>query len=109
MVRFLYAGHVRARYIPEVLVCMRVGGASNRSVRNIVRKFIADDRLRHTPDIWKQIVHCFCLALRSPHREGVDRAPDDLRIGIEASLPETLTENDGVRAWTIFFGREAAP
>ena len=38
-----------ARYIPEVLVKMRVGGASNRSVGNIVRKSREDLRaLRET-------------------------------------------------------------
>lgn len=34
----------RVRYIPEVLVKMRVGGASNRSLRNIVRKSSEDLR-----------------------------------------------------------------
>ena len=38
MLRFLGKGKVRAAYIPEVLVKMRLGGASNRSVNNIVRK-----------------------------------------------------------------------
>jgi glycosyltransferase len=38
MLRFLGKGKVRAAYIPEVLVKMRLGGASNRSLANIVRK-----------------------------------------------------------------------
>ena len=42
VLRFLAAGKVRARYIPEVLVRMRVGGISNRSWRTIVRKSFED-------------------------------------------------------------------
>lgn len=38
MLRFLGKGKIRADYIPEVLVKMRLGGASNRSFANIVRK-----------------------------------------------------------------------
>ena len=41
MLRFLKAG-VRVAYIPHIQVRMRVGGASNRSLRNIVRKSIED-------------------------------------------------------------------
>lgn len=37
MLRFLEKNHVPSRYIPSVLVKMRVGGASNRSVTNIIR------------------------------------------------------------------------
>ncbi len=44
MLRFLGRGGVRVAYIPEVLVKMRVGGASNRSLRNIVRKSSEDFR-----------------------------------------------------------------
>ena len=32
MLRFLYKYRIRCAYLPEVLVCMRVGGASNRSL-----------------------------------------------------------------------------
>lgn len=38
MLRFLGNGQVRVDYIPEVLVRMRLGGASNRSFANIARK-----------------------------------------------------------------------
>jgi glycosyltransferase len=48
VVRLLYVGGVRARYIPEVLVCMRVGGASNRSLANIARKSMEDLRIMRT-------------------------------------------------------------
>jgi glycosyltransferase involved in cell wall biosynthesis len=38
MARFFEVHHLRARYLPEVLVRMRTGGATNRSLRNIVRQ-----------------------------------------------------------------------
>ncbi|MEO7337246.1 MAG: glycosyltransferase family 2 protein, partial [Caldimonas sp.] len=38
VVRFLFAGGVRAAYIPQLLVQMRVGGISNRSFRTMLRK-----------------------------------------------------------------------
>lgn len=38
VLRFLWKGHVNLAYLPEVLVKMRVGGASNRSLRHILRK-----------------------------------------------------------------------
>ena len=48
VVRFLYVERIRALYIPEVLVCMRVGGASNRSLRTITRKSIEYYRIMRT-------------------------------------------------------------
>ena len=48
VLRLLGREGVAVRYIPEVLVKMRVGGASNRSLRNIVQKSSEDLRaLRH--------------------------------------------------------------
>lgn len=44
MLRFLGRGGLRVGYIPEVLVKMRVGGASNRSLGNILRKSAEDYR-----------------------------------------------------------------
>jgi glycosyltransferase len=38
MLRFLGQPDVRVAYLPEVLVRMRTGGASNRSLGNILRK-----------------------------------------------------------------------
>ncbi len=38
MMRYLERGGVRAAYIPQVQVRMRVGGATNRSLRNILRQ-----------------------------------------------------------------------
>ncbi len=34
----------RAVYLPEVLVTMRMGGASNKSLRNVLRKSAEDRR-----------------------------------------------------------------
>jgi len=48
VLRLLYVGRIEARYIPEVLVCMRVGGASNRSLRNIARKSMEDLQIMRT-------------------------------------------------------------
>jgi len=44
MLRFLGRGGIKVGYIPEVLVKMRVGGASNRSLANILRKSAEDYR-----------------------------------------------------------------
>lgn len=38
VLRFLAVGKIRAAYIPEVLVRMRTGGVSNRSLKTIIRK-----------------------------------------------------------------------
>lgn len=37
MLRFIEVGHASTVYVPQVLVRMRVGGASNRSVGNIIQ------------------------------------------------------------------------
>jgi glycosyltransferase len=42
IVRFLFVAGIRTVYIPRVLVCMRVGGVSNRSLRTISRKSLED-------------------------------------------------------------------
>ena len=51
MLRLLSGGDrrgIRAAYIPEVLVRMRTGGVSNRSLRNILQKSREDLRIaRH--------------------------------------------------------------
>lgn len=44
MLRLLSRGALRCVYIPEVLVKMRTGGASNRSLGNILRKSAEDYR-----------------------------------------------------------------
>jgi glycosyltransferase len=48
ILRFLAVGKIRAVYIPEVLVRMRVGGVSNRSLRTILRKSTEDLRVLRT-------------------------------------------------------------
>ncbi len=42
MIRFLEKGNISTLYIPEVLIKMRVGGASNRTLKNIAVKTIED-------------------------------------------------------------------
>lgn len=42
VLRLLSIGKIRAAYVPQVLVRMRVGGISNRSVRTIYRKSMED-------------------------------------------------------------------
>ena len=44
MLRYLVKGNIRLAYIPEVLVKMRLGGESNRSIERIVRKSREDYR-----------------------------------------------------------------
>ncbi len=44
MLRFLARARVRCAYIPHVLVNMRLGGASNRSLGNMIRKSREDYR-----------------------------------------------------------------
>lgn len=38
MMRFFEKHHIKTRYIPKVLVCMRLGGISNRSIKNIIQQ-----------------------------------------------------------------------
>ncbi|MDG4597914.1 MAG: glycosyltransferase family 2 protein [Candidatus Contendobacter sp.] len=44
LLRFLGAGRIICAYIPEVLVHMRLGGVSNRSLRNLLQKSREDYR-----------------------------------------------------------------
>ena len=62
MLRWLWTGNVRAAYVPEVLVKMRVGGESNRSLGRILRKSKEDYRALRTNGVggigalaWKNI------------------------------------------------------
>lgn len=38
LIRYLWVNNVTVEYLPEVLIKMRVGGASNRSLKNIIKK-----------------------------------------------------------------------
>ena len=44
MLRWLVTGHIRLAYIPQVMVRMRVGGESNKSIGRILRKSSEDLR-----------------------------------------------------------------
>lgn len=44
MLRYLIKGRIRLAYVPEVLVRMRVGGESNKSLGHIFRKSLEDYR-----------------------------------------------------------------
>ncbi len=44
MLRFLHKHQISSFYLPEVLVRMRVGGISNRSLKNLMRKSMEDYR-----------------------------------------------------------------
>ena len=44
MLRFLHKHRITTHYLPRVLVKMRLGGLSNRSVRNILQKSVEDCR-----------------------------------------------------------------
>lgn len=48
MLRYLVKGHIRLAYIPEVLVKMRLGGESNRSLARILLKSREDLRALRT-------------------------------------------------------------
>lgn len=45
MVRLLWLNKITTLYLPEVIVHMRVGGASNKSIRNLAQKSIEDYRV----------------------------------------------------------------
>jgi len=47
ILRFLVRYHVSTFYIPLILIRMRVGGESNKSLKNIVRKSMEDLRAMH--------------------------------------------------------------
>ena len=51
MLRYLGRGGIRLAYVPEVLVKMRVGGESNRSLSRILRKSREDYRALRNNDV----------------------------------------------------------
>lgn len=51
ILRYFGRGNLKAAYLPEVLVKMRVGGESNQSIRKIVRKSREDYRALRTNGI----------------------------------------------------------
>jgi glycosyltransferase len=42
ILRFFSKGKITTHYIPEVLIKMRIGGDSNKSIKNIIRKSLED-------------------------------------------------------------------
>ncbi len=42
LLRYLWVNKIKVSYLPEVLIKMRVGGASNRSLKNIYNKSLED-------------------------------------------------------------------
>ena len=58
MLRWLVEGEIRLAYIPEVLVKMRLGGESNRSLSRILRKSREDYRAirRHGIGGWGTLI-----------------------------------------------------
>jgi len=42
LLRYLWVNKIQVSYLPEVLIKMRVGGASNRSLKNIYQKSLED-------------------------------------------------------------------
>ncbi len=48
MVRFLYQGNLRMKYLPFVSVKMRMGGVSNRNIRSVVRS------LKEFAGVWEK-------------------------------------------------------
>jgi len=51
MLRFFWCAKIKAAYIPSVMVIMRLGGASNRSLANIIRKSKEDYRALRTNSV----------------------------------------------------------
>lgn len=51
VVRFLFTGDIGVAYVPEVLVRMRVGGVSNRSLATILRKSREDHDILRRHDL----------------------------------------------------------
>lgn len=53
LLRYLWVNSVTMSYLPKVLIKMRVGGASNRSLRNIYKKSCEDIRaLKNSQVFW---------------------------------------------------------
>ncbi len=42
MLRFMYKNQINVQYIPEIMVKMRIGGQSNRSLSNRLRAHLED-------------------------------------------------------------------
>jgi len=61
MIRFLYKAKITTLYIPEVLVRMKTGGKSNKSIRNIIQKSREDLKAMHL----NQVGNIYTLFLKN--------------------------------------------
>ena len=75
MARFFEVHHLRARYLPEVLVRMRTGGATNRSLGNIVRQNREIWRALHRHGLAGSMAGFFLGKLVSRGRQFLSRPP----------------------------------
>ena len=75
MARFFEVHRLRARYLPEVLVRMRPGGATNRSLRNIVRQNREIWRALHVHGLAGSMAGFFLGKLVSRGSQFVSRPP----------------------------------
>lgn len=76
ILRYFSRGDLRPVYLPEVLVRMRVGGASNGSIGRLIRKSREDYRALRTNEIgglgalaWKNVSKLGQFAARATRRE----------------------------------------
>jgi glycosyltransferase len=57
LLRYLWINNVKMSYIPKVLIKMRVGGVSNRSLKNIIRKTREDIKaLKNSNIFWPKAI-----------------------------------------------------
>lgn len=57
LLRYLWGNNVSMAYLPKVLIKMRVGGASNRSISNIIQKTKEDiQALKNSSMSWPQAI-----------------------------------------------------
>jgi len=75
MARFFEVHHLRARYLPQVLVRMRTGGATNRNLRNIVRQNREIWRALHVHGLAGSMAGFFLGKLVSRGSQFVSRPP----------------------------------
>lgn len=65
MLRYLVKGGIRLAYVPQVLVSMRVGGESNRSLSRILRKSREDYRAIRANGVGGPVAGLGTLALKN--------------------------------------------
>lgn len=60
MMRFLEVNKINIRYIPEILVKMRIGGISNKSLKNIIKLNLEILRALNSHNLSKNFFSFFC-------------------------------------------------